>query len=58
MPLCSHRISRKTNFTTTMISFLTNLASVQRYAYFVDINGIIIDGNNQLTTLGSAHAHT
>jgi hypothetical protein len=52
----SGSVADETNFIKTMIPFLANLQSVERYAYFGDINGILIDGNNQLTALGQAYA--
>jgi hypothetical protein len=45
------------NFINTMIPWLGDLGSVERYAYFGDINGILIDGNNQLTDLGAAYVN-
>jgi hypothetical protein len=30
---------------------------VERYAYFGDLNGILVNGNNQLTALGSTYAN-
>jgi hypothetical protein len=49
--------SDEQNFINTMIPWLGGLGSVERYAYFGDLNGILINGNNQLTALGSAYAN-
>jgi hypothetical protein len=48
--------SDETNFINTMIPWLDGLSSVERYAYFGDLDGILISGGS-LTGIGQAYAN-
>ena len=38
-----------------MLPFLDGLSGVEKYAYFMAGQNILVDGNNQLTALGQTY---
>jgi hypothetical protein len=41
-----------------MVPWLTNLSSVERFAYFGAFSGILLNGTSQLSTLGAAYINS
>ncbi|KZS93499.1 hypothetical protein SISNIDRAFT_485743 [Sistotremastrum niveocremeum HHB9708] len=48
--------AQQQTFLETMLPFLDNLSSVQAYAYFGDLSGILVNSDNSISPLGQTYA--
>ncbi|KAI0804768.1 hypothetical protein BC629DRAFT_1283556 [Irpex lacteus] len=51
----SGSVQQQQAFLNTMLPFLDGLSGVERYAYFMAGQNILVDGSNQLTALGQSY---